>query len=211
MLAGHAERRARERAADANADPRPESSEGKSLPISRGSPGSPAARPPEEGAADAPPPAAGAVCLRSGGIEDRVVLAGVEEWLESHGAEVFEVRRERQRKVASHLVHLPPLADRETATARVRELRARGVRDVEVIERGPLANGLSFGLYEVSDNMRRRVEELRDLGYRVHIRDNWRVVYRYFIEARARRNPDGILAAWKERYPEWALDLVACI
>jgi len=204
-------RRAGKPATDASADLRPESSEGPSNPLSRRSPDDSVPRPPDAQPADASPPEVGAVCLRSGGIEDRMVLAGVEEWLESGGAEVFEVRREKQREVGSHQVYLPPLADRETAAARVRELRARGVRDVEVIESGPLANGISFGLYEVTDNMRRRVAALRDLGYRVRTRDIWRVAYRYFVEARAKTNPDGIRAAWRERFPAWALELVDCV
>ena len=124
---------------------------------------------------------------------------------------MFEVRREQQREVGSHQVYLPPLADRETAAARVREFRARGLRDVELIESGPLANGISFGLYEVTDNMRRRVAALRELGYQVRTRDLWRIVYRYFVEARVKTDPGGIRAAWKERFSDWALELVDCV
>ena len=138
-------RRARKLAAAASADARPESSEGPSIPLSRSAGNGSAPRPSDARPANASPSDTRALCLRSGGIEDRRVLAGVEEWLESHGAEVLEVRRERKREVGSHQVYLPPLADRETAAARVREYRARGVRDVEVIESGPLANGISFG------------------------------------------------------------------
>ena len=203
-------RRARELAANASAGLRPESSEELSSPLSRGSPRGSAPRPSDAPPADASPTEVRAVCLRSGGIEGRTVLSGVEEWLESRGAEVFEVRREQQREVGSHQVYLPPLADRETAAARVREIRARGVRDVEVIESGPFANGISFGLYEVTDNMRLRVAALRELGYRVRTRDIWRVVHRYFVEARAKSDPDGIRAAWRERYPDWALETVDC-
>ena len=204
-------RRAPKLAADAGADLGPERSEGPSSPLSRGSPDDSAPRPPDAQPADASPSEVRAVCLRSGGIEDRAVLPGVEEWLESHGAEVFELRREQQREVGRHQVYLPPLADRETAAARVRELRSSGVRDVEAIESGPLANGISFGLYEVTENMRRRVAALRELGYRVRTRDISRVAYRYFVEARAKTDPGGIRAAWKKRFPDWALDLVDCV
>ena len=209
-LARLARRRARDLAADRSEDPRPGASGGLSSVLPGGSRESPAPGRPDREPADASPPASPAVCLRSGGIEDRTVLAGVEEWLESSGAEVFEVRRERQRRVGSHHVHLPPLADREAAAARVREIRARGVRDVEVIESGPLANGISFGLYEVAENMSRRVAALRELGYRVRTRDNWRVVYRHYVEARTKSDPNGIRAAWKERYPDWTLEIVDC-
>lgn len=209
-LARLAYRRARGLAADRSADPRTEASGGTSSALPGGSGESPAPERPDRAPAAASPPGTRAVCLRSGGIEDRTVLAGVEEWLESSGAEVFEVRRERGRKVGSHQVYLPPLEDREAAAARVREFRARGVRDVEVIESGPLANGISFGVYEVAENMSRRVASLRELGYGVRTRDNWRFVYRHYVEARAKSDPDGIRAAWQERYPDWTLEIVDC-
>ena len=151
-------------------------------------------------------PAEHPACLRGGGFEDRRVLAGVEEWLESRGGEVFALRRERYRTPGSFQVYLPPLADREAAVATLREIRDRGVRDIDVIRAGPLENGISFGVYRVAENTQRRVASLERLGYPVRTRKTGKVVHRYFLEARVAAHPDALRAAWKTRFPDWPLD-----
>ena len=164
--------------------------------------------PPAAGPGD--PPAARGGCLRAGGFEDRRVLAGVEEWLGSHGAEVFELRRVRDRRVGSRRVYLPPLGSRAEAAAKLGEVRARGVRDVAIIEGGPLENGISFGVFGSAENARRRVEALQRLGYPVRRRDERRAFYAYYLEARTGGDPDGLLAAWTERFPGQPLVRVDC-
>ena len=216
-LARRAYLRARQLAAPGSAHPRPDGPNGAVLSRPQDSSRSPAPGGPSAEPGDASPPADSerspavqAACLRAGGFEDRRVLAGVEEWLESQGAEVFEVRRVPYRKRESHQVYLPPLEDREKAAATVRDIRARGVRGVAVIESGPLRNGISFGVFGVTEHMRRRVAALERLGYRVRSRDNWRVVHRYFVEARTKRGVDALRAAWTERFPERSLERVDC-
>lgn len=179
--------------------------------------GAPAERPPAEGglaplpAVSSAAPATGRpACLRSGGFEDRSVVAGVRRWLESRGARVLEVRREEVRRVSTHQVYLPPLKDRSTAEESVREIRARGVRDVAVIRGGSLANGISFGVFAVEENMRRRVAALERLGYPARSRDTATTVSRYSVQARTEDVPDDLLTAWAERFPEHSLERVGC-
>ena len=155
-------------------------------------------------------PAEPPACLRGGGIEDRRVVAGVEEWLESRGAEVFALRRERHRTPENFQVYLPPLADREAAAAKVREIRDRGVQDIDVIRTGRLENGISFGVFRVAENTQRRVASLERLGYPVRTRKTGKVVHRYFLEIRVAAQPDALRAAWKERFPDWPLESVDC-
>ena len=156
------------------------------------------------------PGAVRVACLRAGGFDDRRALAEVEAWMESHGAEVFELRRERDRRTESRQVYLPPLESREGAAAKLREIRARGVRDVAVIESGPLRNGISFGVFGVTENMRRRVAELESLGYRVRHREDREAVQVYYFEARTSADPDGLRAAWAERFPDRSFELADC-
>ena len=216
-LARRAWQRARERATEGRAGRRLEGVDGPASPSPQDSPGGPASPRPAAPSADASPARASddsrvehPACLRGGGIEDRRVLAGVEEWLESRGAEVFALRRERHRSPGNFQVYLPPLADREAAAARAREIRARGVRDIDVIRTGPLANGISFGVYRVAENTRRRVASLERLGYPVRTRKAGKVVHRYFLEARSTAHPDALRAAWKKRFPDWPLESVEC-
>ena len=216
-LARRAWQRARALAAEERAGRMRDGADGPASPSPRDSPGSPAsvgraapsadatpARAPDDSRAE--PPA----CLRGGGIEDRRVLAGVEGWLESRGAEVFALRRERHRTPGNFQVYLPPLADREAAAATLREIRERGVRDIDVIRAGSLENGISFGVYRVAENTRRRAASLERLGYPVRTRKTGKVVHRYFLEARVAAHPDALRAAWKKRFPDWPLESVDC-
>ena len=216
-LARRAWQRSRELAAKERAGRRLEGADGPAAPSPRDSPGGPASGGPAATSADVSLARASddsraehPACLRGGGIEDRRVLAGVEDWLESRGAEVFALRRERHRRPGSFQVYLPPLADREAAAARAREVRARGVRDIDVIRSGPLTNGISFGVYRVAENTRRRVASLERLGYPVRTRKTGKVVHRYFLEARSPARPDALRAAWKKRFPDWPLESVDC-
>ena len=151
-----------------------------------------------------------ASCVRAAGFEDRRVVDAVAEWLQSRGAEAVEVHRVEHRTIRNHQVYLPAFSDRTTAAAKVREIRARGVRDVAVIGRGPLANGVSFGVFRSPENMRRRVAALERLGYPVRKKDNMKTVHRYALEARTGSDPAALRAAWSKRFPEHLIDLVDC-
>ena len=177
--------------------------------------------PPAAGALANPPPAEPAgvlahpraqpvVCLRAGGFEDRGDLSGAQEWLESRGAEVVELRREKHPEVRSHQVYIPPLEDRAKAVAKLREIRAHGVNDVAVIREGPLANAISLGVFTVEGNRNRRVAALERLGYRPLSRDRVELVHRFYLESRTAEAPEAIRAAWAERFPERSLEPVDC-
>ena len=173
---------------------------------------------PAAGAAPATEPPASAsrsherprVCLQARGFEDRSDLSAVREWLESNGAEVVDLRRMSHRKVRLHQVYLPPLAGRAEAAEKVREIRARGVRDVALIREGPLANGVSLGVYRVVGNRDRRVSALKRLGYSPLSRDHPGLGHRLFLELRTAEDPDGIRAAWAKRFPDHAIEPADC-
>ena len=150
------------------------------------------------------------MCLRAGGFENRGDLSGAQEWLESRGAEVVELRREKHREVRSHQVYLPPLEDRAKAVARLREIRAHGVDDVAVIPEGPLANAISLGIFAVEANRNRRVAALERLGYRPLSRGREALVHRFYLESRTAEDPQDIRTAWAERFPERSLEPVDC-
>ena len=170
-----------------------------------------AERPPAERAgAPAHPGGRPAVCLRAGGFDDRGDLSRAQEWLESHGAEVVELHLEKHREVRSHRVYLPPLEDRAKAVAKLRELRARGVNDVAVIGKGPLANAISLGVFAVEGNRNRRIAALERLGYRPLSRGRVALVHRFYLESRTAEDPEDLRAAWTERFPERSLEPVDC-
>ena len=150
------------------------------------------------------------VCLRTGGFEDRRVLATVENWLRSHGADVIEVQRVGQAEVTSYQVYLPPFASHAQAVARAREIQAKGMRDVAVIGSGPLANGVSFGVFRVEANMRRRMAALAKLGYPVRQKENRGPARQYILAARTNEAPDILLAVWAEAFPKQSIEIEDC-
>ena len=134
----------------------------------------------------------------------------MQAWLESEGAEVVGLRRVRHREVTHHRVYLPPLEDRAKAADKVREIRDRGVRDVAVISGGPLANGISLGVFRETGNRDRRVAALERLGYRPLSRAHPTTGHRVHLDLRTAEDPGRILAVWAKRFPEYTLEPVDC-
>ena len=152
-----------------------------------------------------------AFCARAGGFDGRRIVAEAARWLQSHGAEVLEVRHEQRRVTDGYRVYLPPLQTRDEAVAKLREIRNAGVRDVAVIPDGDLANGISFGIYRKAENMNRRVAALDRLGYAVRSQPaEMEPVGEYVVEARAGGAPAALDAAWASRFPGQALRVVDC-
>ena len=217
-LARHAHGRARELGSDASEDSAATESSRLGLALSAvPADAAPADPPPVEPARATEPPGAPThsherpgACLRAGGFEDGGGLPEAQAWLESEGAEVVGLRRVRHREVTRHQVYLPPLKDRAKAADKVRELRARGVRDVAVIPGGPLANGISLGVFRVTGNRDRRVAALERLGYRPLSRDHAAMGHRVHLEVRTAEDPERIRAAWAKRFPEHVLEPVDC-
>ena len=217
-LARHAYGRAREPGPDVTVDPATVEESGLGLAMSAlPAAAAPADPLPVEPARATEPPGIPnrsherpGACLRAGGFEDRRDISEVQEWLESNGAEVVELRRVSHREVSRHQVYLPPLEDRAKAASKVREIRARGVRDVAVIPKGPLANGISLGVFRVMGNRDRRVAALKRLGYHPLSRDHLEIGHRFHLVSRTAEDPEGILAAWARRFPEHTLEQVDC-
>ena len=150
-------------------------------------------------------------CAHAGGFGGRHAVAEAALWLRSYGAEIVEVRHERQNIASSYRVYLPPLPSREEAAVTVREIRKRGVSDVVVIKDGDLANGISFGIYAEADNMHRRVAALGRLGYSVRSQaEDVDAIEEYVIKTRAGGAPVDLAAAWKSQFPDYSLDLADC-
>ena len=150
-------------------------------------------------------------CAHAGGFDGRRAVAEAALWLRSYGAEIVEVRHEKQKIASSYRVYLPPFPSREEAAATMREIRERGVSDVAVIKDGALANGISFGVYGKADNMHRRVAALGRLGYSVRSQaEDVKAIEEYVIKTRASGAPVDLDAAWKSQFPDYSLKLADC-
>ena len=152
-----------------------------------------------------------AFCARAGGFEGRRAVAEAALWLQSQGAEVLEVRHEERQVSGPWRVYLPPFASPQEAEAMLREIRARGVRDVAVLRDGELANGISFGVYGEAANLQRRVAALDRLGYAVRSQAaEVGGVDAYELKARTPGAAAAFEAAWASRFPERPLQAEDC-
>ena len=150
-------------------------------------------------------------CVHAGGFDGRRAVAEAALWLRAYGAEIVEVRHEKQKIASSYRVYLPPFPSREAAAATMREIRERGVSDVAVIKDGALANGISFGIYAKADNMHRRVAALGRLGYSVRSQaEDVEAIEEYVIKTRASGAPVDLDAAWKSQFPDFSLKAADC-
>ena len=152
-----------------------------------------------------------AFCARAVGFEGRRAVAEAALWLQSQGAEVLEVRHEERQVSGPWRVYLPPFASPQEAEAKLREIRARGVRDVAVLRDGELANGISFGVYGEAANLQRRVAALDRLGYAVRSRAaEVEGVEAFELKARTPGAAAAFEAAWASRFPERPLQVEDC-
>jgi len=172
------------------------------------------AAPPNEPGAARPevgdPRESESMCVRTGGFEDRRVLAAVEEWLRSHGADAIELHRVEEGTIRNHQVYLPPFPSRAQAVAAARAIQANGVRDVAVIASGPFTNGISFGVFREEENARRRKAALSKIGYPVRQKENRSRSERYVLAARAGPDPDALRVAWGAAFPKRTIELASC-
>ena len=153
------------------------------------------------------------LCARAGGFGGRRAVAEAALWLQSQGAEVLEVRHQEPRVTGPWRVYLPPFASPQAAEAKLREIRAGGVRDVALLRDGELANGISFGVYGEAANLQRRVAALERLGYAVRSRAaevEAERVEAYELKARTAGAAAAFEAAWASRFPERPLQVEDC-
>lgn len=149
-------------------------------------------------------------CVRTTAFEKRGAADNVAQWMRSHGLEAVKVRRDTRQEIRGHQVYLAPLAGRAEAIAKIREIRQRRVSDIAIISTGALTNGVSLGVYRNKKNMRRRVAEVRRLGYPALSRTLTRALGVYVVEARVTGDRAALNAAWSSRFPGSAPGYAAC-
>lgn len=171
--------------------------------------GAASVRPVTAEAVEAPAPAAGA-CVRAGKFRDAAAAVEAAAWIRSRDAEVVRVRHERHQTVGHYRVYLPAFPSYKEAAEKVRELRGRGIRDVAIVGKGARANEISLGVYKVRSNMRRRLAELKKLGYPVQSGANTKTRSEYTVEARLGSDRSAFDAAWTSKFPGHPVRTVAC-
>lgn len=149
----------------------------------------------------APTPA----CYRIGPLLKPELAAEIETRVRSQGWPT--TREERRVSVASgFLVYWPPLASRQAALEKMRELRAQGI-DSFVVGDGPYLNGLSLGLFSSEDNAKRHAAGLRGQGLEARVGTRQRDTMQVFLEFQA---PDERVVAGLALAGEAAPGKISC-
>ena len=160
---------------------------------------------------EAPPTeAVVAECIRAEWFKDSDAAYEAAAWMRARGATEIKVRQEEREAVKNHHVYIPPLASRAAASEVADELRSRGVSDIWIFREGARANGISLGVFRNERYMRRRVAEIRALGYPVVSAPNMKAVSAHVIEAGVEGDRSAFDDAWKTTFPEQAIRIIDC-
>lgn len=135
--------------------------------------------PPESGGADE----GAARCHTLGPLKSRAVatrlLAVLRDWAQE------AVLREEPLTADQYWVYFPPFESREAAERAARALREKGFTDFYVVARGALQNAVALGLFDNTEGARRRIEELRSLGFEARMAPRGQLgSTRYWIDYR---------------------------
>lgn len=122
-------------------------------------------------------------CLTVNGIDSKEAAAEVVAWLESRGSAAKTFARE-DHEVMNYQVYIPPLGSRDAAHALIEKMQQAGVRDLYVIRKGELSDGVSLGVYNSESATSRRVTAIRALGFDAQRRPRQRIRTVHQIKAR---------------------------
>ena len=157
-----------------------------------------------------PAEGSGGGCVQAGKFGDRKILAGAVEWMQARGAEVIDLRQEKNPVVRSYRVYLPALPNAAAVAETLRELRRRGIRDVAVMRKGARANRISLGVYKSRSNADRRIADLGKLGYSARSAPISNALDVYAIRARATGARSDLASAWNVKFPGQPIESVDC-
>ncbi len=103
-------------------------------------------------------------CWRITDFSGEDEVTAVQLWFESRPVEVRPGSSSSNRTV-NYRVYLPPFPDRAGAQTAAGELKDKGIRDLLIIPRGDLKNGIDLGIYRYRQSADRRVSALRSIGF----------------------------------------------
>lgn len=155
-----------------------------------------------------PRPGAAEICYRLGPFAAIDLARAAVGRLESWGLHIEQVT-EFESLGRVYQVYLPPLANREAAEAKRRELRRLGFRDHALIQEEGMENAISLGRFTVERNARQRQRQLAAKGVDASIQPvpNLRHVYWLALVEPARDERIGAVPLARFAAEEWGADV----
>ncbi len=155
------------------------------------------------------PPVADRECYTLGPLENEDDISALGAWFNAQGSQAT-LRSDERREVTSTWVFLPPLASREAADARVREMQAANIDDIYVIPRGDMANAISLGLFSQSDTLQRRVSQLEDRGFTPSVLPRYRTATASWLDGTTSVAEPMTVGVLDQIFPDLIIRQVPC-
>lgn len=105
----------------------------------------------------------------------------------------YERRAEEQTVVTGYRVYLPPLATRDAAEKKRRELNRLGFKDSSVMQEAGMENALSLGLFTVEVNAQNHLQALAAKKIEARMQTLSQVHTFYWLHLGMTENPAGVL------------------
>lgn len=155
------------------------------------------------------PPESGRECYTLGPLQSEDDISALAAWFKAQGSQAT-LRKDERREVVSTWVFLPPLASREEADARVREMQAANIDDILVIPRGDMANAISLGLYSQSDTLERRVKQLEERGFTPSLLPRYRTATASWFDVTTSVTQPMTVGVLDQIFPDLIIRQVSC-
>lgn len=159
--------------------------------------------------APAMPPESGRECYTIGPLDNEDDISALAAWFSAQGSQAT-LRKDERREVVSNWVFLPPLASREDADARVREMQAANIDDIFVIPRGDMANAISLGLYSQNDTLERRVTQLEERGFTPSVMPRYRTATASWFDVSTSAAQPMTVGVLDQIFPDMIIRKTAC-
>ncbi|HHJ20936.1 MAG TPA: SPOR domain-containing protein [Gammaproteobacteria bacterium] len=95
-----------------------------------------------------------------------------------------------ERRTRGYWVYLPPYASREQASTEAQILTTRGLTDYFVVNDGQHDNAISLGLFTLKSGSERRIQQLKDLGYKPKVEVRFSEFPVYWVDIETRKKVD---------------------
>ena len=118
-----------------------------------------------------------AVGLRTTSDADTVTT-----WLNERGADANPGFRDEE-EVVNYQVYVPPLASKSAARELIGRMKQAGLTDLLILNKSDLNNGISLGIYNMESATKRRVSQVRGMGYEAEYRPRIQARRRHFVDA----------------------------
>ncbi|MFO8155507.1 MAG: hypothetical protein ACQERR_06120 [Pseudomonadota bacterium] len=126
--------------------------------------------PTEDGSPSAGGEEAGAQCHAIGPMPSSDQIESIQERARDEGLQVMD-RWSEETEMPRYWVHIPPADDMGTAREILRRLEQRGVEDIQLINSGRMARGISLGLFSTRAAAERRETGIRVQGFDTNVRE----------------------------------------